>query len=140
MSATGGSRPPLTVRIATWSARHRWLVFVLWFAGTLGTFGASFAAGGIATSDNLEDPNGPHLESETAYEVLGQGEPVAPSERFVVVIDGGPDAATDPAFQAQVHALAADLTAAKATVDGTETAVFDSVIDPLLLPPNVAAN
>src|SRR6185503_20379178 len=128
MSKAGGARAPLTVRVATWSARHCWLVFVLWFAATLGTFGASFAAGGIATSDNLEDPNGPHLESETAYDVFGQGEPVAPAERFVVVIDGGPGAATDPAFQAEVHELAANLTAAQA--DGGP--VFDSIIDPLV--------
>jgi RND superfamily putative drug exporter len=140
MTDTGGARPPVTVRIATWSARHRWLVFVLWFAATLGTFAGSLAAGGIKASDNLEDPNGPHLESETAYEVFGQGEPVAPAERFVVVIDGGAGAATNPDFQAQVHQLAADLTVAKATVDGAETPVFDSVIDPLLLPPSVAAN
>ena len=140
MSTTGGSRAPLTVRIAMWSARHRWLVFLLWFAGTLGTLGASFAAGGIATSDNLEDPNGPHLESETAYEVLGQGEPVVAAERLVVVIDGGPGAASDPAFKSAVQAVAAELATATATVDGVETPVFDSVVDPFSLPQNLASN
>ena len=66
--------------------------------------GASFAAGGITPIDVDEDPNGPRLESEVAYEVLGAGEPVAPAERLVVVIDGGAGAAADPAFQAAVHA------------------------------------
>src|SRR5829696_9035601 len=128
-------RAPWTVRVAAWSARHRWLVFVLWMAGTLGTLGAGFAAGGIQTIDNLEDPNGPRLESEEAYEVLGQGEPVDPSERLVVVIDGGASAALDPAFQEEVHRLVAELTAAKATVDGVEQPTFDSVIDPFAAGP-----
>ena len=128
-------RLPWTVRVAAWSARHRWLVFVLWFAGTLGTLGAGFAAGGIYALDVNDDPNGPKLESETAYDVLGAGEPIAPSERLVVVIDGGTAAAPDPAFQAAVHDLVADMTAARATVDGADQPTFDSVIDPFLVPP-----
>ena len=129
------TKAPWTVRVATWSARHRWLVFVLWFVATLGTLGASFAAGGITTIDVDEDPNGPRLESEVAYEVLGAGEPVAPAERLVVVISGAPGSALDPAFQDAVRTLAADLTAAKAPVDGSEATVFDSVIDPLVAGP-----
>ena len=132
-------RAPLTVRIATWSARHRWPVFVLWFAATFGILAGSFAAGGISTLDVNDDPNGPKLESETAYDVLGAGEPVAPSERLVVVISGPSNAAQDPAFQQAVHQLAADLTGAKATVDGVEQATFDSVVDPFSLPPAQAA-
>jgi Predicted drug exporters of the RND superfamily len=135
MSQTGPSRAPLTVRIATWSARHRWLVFALWFVGTIGTLVASVEAGGIRTIDSLDDPNGPRLESEIAYDVLGAGAPVAPSERLLIVIGGAPNAALDPAFQADVHQLVADLTAAKATVDGTEQPTFDSVIDPFVVPP-----
>ena len=132
-------RAPWTVRVATWSARHRWLVVLLWFAATLGTLGASVAAGGIRAIDVDEDPNGPRLESEIAYEVLGAGEPVAPAERLVVVISGEPNAALDPAVQAAVHQLAADMLAAKATVDGVEAPVFDSVIDPFAIPPEQAA-
>jgi RND superfamily putative drug exporter len=132
-------KAPLTVRIATWSARHRWPVFVLWFVATFGILAGSFAAGGISTLDVNDDPNGPKLESETAYDVLGAGEPVAPSERFVVVLDGGPNAARDAAFQQPVHQLAIDLSAAKATVDGVEQPTFDSVIDPFDLPPDQAA-
>ncbi|MEO5703832.1 MAG: MMPL family transporter [Candidatus Limnocylindrales bacterium] len=132
-------KAPLTVRIATWSARHRWLVFLLWFAGTIGVLIASVGAGGIRTIDVNEDPNGPRLESEVAYEVLGAGEPVAPAERMVVVISGTPGAALDPAFQANVHQLVTELTAARATVDRAETSTFESVIDPLVLPPGQAA-
>src|SRR6476469_3587736 len=128
-------RAPLTVRIATWSARHRWPVFVLWFVATFGILVGSFAAGGISTLDVNDDPNGPKLESETAYDVLGAGEPVAASECTAIVIDGGSGAATDAAFQAPVHQLVADLTAAKATVDGVEGPTFDSVVDPFVAGP-----
>src|SRR4051795_11520093 len=89
-------RAQWTVRVATWSARHRWPVFLLWFVATFGLLGASFAAGGISTLDVNNDPNGPHLESETAYDVLGAGEPVAPAERLVVVVNGGPARARSP--------------------------------------------
>jgi uncharacterized membrane protein YdfJ with MMPL/SSD domain len=135
VSRTGPSRAPLTVRIATWSARHRWLVFALWFAGTFGILFGSVAAGGIRTIDAIDDPNGPKLESEVAYDVLGAGAPVAPSERLVIVIDGGSGAALDPTFQASVHRLVADLTAAKATVDGTDQPTFDNVVDPFVAGP-----
>ena len=114
-------------------------MFGLWFAATIGTLVASVAAGGIRTIDVNEDPNGPRLESEVAYEVLGAGEPVAPAERMVVVISGEPGAALAPAFQSNVHQLVAELTGAKATVDRTETPTFDSVIDPFVLPNEQAA-
>jgi RND superfamily putative drug exporter len=126
---------PLTVRIATWSARHRWPVFLLWFVATFGILAGSFAAGGISTLDVNEDPNGPKLESETAYDVLGAGEPIAPSERLVVVIDGGPGAATNADFQAAVHQLVADLSAAQALDFDMYTQVFDSVVDPFVAGP-----
>ncbi len=132
-------RAPLTVRIATWSARHRWPVFVLWFVATFGILVGSLAAGGISTLDVNNDPNGPKLESETAYDVLGAGEPVVASERMVIVIDGGARAATSTDFQAAVHQLAADMAAAKVTVGGVEQPTFDSVIDPFAVPPEQAA-
>jgi RND superfamily putative drug exporter len=74
-----------------------------------------------------------------AYEVLRAGEPVAPAERMVVVISGEPGAALDPAFQSSVHQLVAELTAAKATVEGAETSTFERVVDPFVLPPEQAA-
>ena len=138
--ALAAARPPWTVRVAMWSARHARVVFVLWFVATLGTLGGSIAAGGINALDVNDDPTGPRLESEEAYDVLGAGEPVAPAERLVVVVDGGPGAATDEAFQAEIHQLVADLLAATATVDGAaETKTFDSVVDPFLVPPEAQA-
>ena len=135
MSANGGSRPPFTVRVANWSARHRWPVFVLWFAATLGMLGGSFAAGGINSLDVNEDPNGPQLESEIAFDVYGAGDETPPAERLVVVVGGTEGAAQDPAFQTAVQQLVADLVAARAPVDGVEAPTFDDVIDPLVAGP-----
>jgi RND superfamily putative drug exporter len=129
------TREPWTVRVAMWSARHRWPVFGLWFVATIGLFVASLAAGGINTLDVNGDPSGPRLESEEAFDVFGAGEPVAPSERIVVVVDGGAGATTDPAFQAAIGALFADLEVASVDIDGTATPTFDELVNPFLAPP-----
>jgi RND superfamily putative drug exporter len=130
------TKAPWTVRVAVWSARHRWPVFALWFVATIGLLVGSVAAGGIRALDvNGDDPSAPKLESDTAYDVLGAGAPVAASERFVVVINGGDGAATNPQFQAAVHQLAANLASARATVDGIDQPTFDSVVDPFVAGP-----
>lgn len=128
-------RAPWTVRVASWSGRRAPIVFVLWFVATIGLFGLSLWAGGIRTLDVDESPDGPPRESRLAYDVLGAGEPVDPSERIVVVIDGGPGAASDPAFRDRIGALVADLGAARVDLDGVSTPTFDELIDPLLAPP-----
>jgi putative drug exporter of the RND superfamily len=125
---------PWTVRVAMWSARRRWVVFPLWFVATLGLFALSLQAGGIKTLDVNSDASGPVLESEEAYDVFGAGEPVAPSERLLIVLDGGAAAVEDPAFQGGVADLVAALKAAEADVDGTETPTFDQLTDPYAAP------
>ncbi len=125
---------PWTVRVAMWSARHRWPVFGLWFAATIGIFVVSLSMGGINTSDVDSDPSGPQLEAQEAYDVFGAGEPVAPSERLVIVLNGGSGAVADPAFQAAVGDLVASLRAAKVNVDGTDTPTFDDLQDPYATP------
>ena len=35
-SSHTGTREPATVRVAMWSARHRWLVVAVWFIATIG--------------------------------------------------------------------------------------------------------
>jgi RND superfamily putative drug exporter len=125
---------PWTVRVAMWSARWRWIVFALWFVGTIGILALSLSAGGIKTLDANSDPSGPRLEAEEAYDVFGAGEPVAPSERIVFVLDGGSGAVQDPAFQEGVANLVADLRAASVTVDGVDTPTFDELLDPFVAP------
>jgi RND superfamily putative drug exporter len=127
-------RQPWTVRVAMWSARRRWLVFALWFVATIGLFGTSLAAGGIKPLDVNSDPSGPRLEAEEAYDVFGAGEPVVPSERIVIVLNGGEGALDDPAFRAGVADLVADLAVASVQIDGTDTPTFDELLDPFAAP------
>jgi putative drug exporter of the RND superfamily len=126
---------PWTVHVATWSARHRWPVFSLWFVATIGLFVASLAIGGIRTLDANADPSGPRLEYQQASDAFGADAVTAPSERLLVVVDGGTGAATDPGFQASIASFVADLQAAHATVDGSDSPTFDQVTDPFEVPP-----
>ena len=134
-TAPSRSREPATVRIAVWSASHRWLVVILWFVGTVGLLGISMAMGGIDASEPNEDPSERQLEAREALNVFNAGGTADPSEQFLVVIDGGPGAAADPAFQATVGDLVADLGAAHATVDGVDSPTFDQLINPFQAPP-----
>jgi len=137
VSEGGGARAgaPWTVRVATWSARHRWIAVGLWFVVTLGLLGVSLVNGGIKPLDVNQDPNEARLESQQAYDVYNAGTTVPASERLVVVIAGQPGAATDPTFKAGVEALVRSLSAATATLNGTATKTFDQVVDPYVAPP-----
>src|SRR3989304_106889 len=109
-----------------WGAGHRWPVFGAWFVLTLGLFAASMAAGGTRTIDVNEDPSGPRLAAEEAYDTLGAGGAGetggggagAGGGGVVAAAAGGAGAAANPTFRAAVATLVADLGAAHATVDG----------------------
>src|SRR6478609_2326425 len=89
-----GSRQPATVRVAMWSARHRWLVIALWFVATIGLFVASQSMGGIKALDANTDPNEQRLESSEALTLFNAGGASDPFEQLIVVIGGAPGAAT----------------------------------------------
>src|SRR5262245_52784233 len=132
-------REPATVRVAMWSARHRWLVAVLWFVATIGLFVASTAMGGIKALDANTDPNERQLEASEAYDLFNAGGTNDPFEQLVVVIGGAPGAATnDPAFQATVHDVVARLQATHAQVDGADTKSFSQLADPFQAPAEAA--
>ena len=129
------SREPATVRVAMWSARHRWLVVILWFVATIGVYILSGRMGGIRSLDASGNPNEQEIEAQQAYDVFNAGgtsEP--PSEQFIVVLAGGPGAVKDPAFQKTVGDLVAALGAARADVGGVATPTFDQLTDPLTAP------
>ncbi len=133
LTSLGGD--PTTVRVAMWSARHRWLVVCLWFAATIGIFGASLAMGGIAAGDATGDPNDRQLEASEAWDVFNAGGTNDPFEQIVVVIEGGRGATSDPVFQAAVGDLVAGLAGARADIDGKSTPTFDNLLDPFAAPP-----
>ena len=87
-----GSNEPATVRVAMWSARHRWLVVTLWFVATIGIFGFSLSRGGIDAADANAGPNDRQLEATKADDVFNAGGTNDPFEQFLVVIGGAPGA------------------------------------------------
>ena len=129
------NREPATVRVAMWSARHRSLVAILWLAGTIGLLALSLAVGGIDASEPNEDPNERQLEASLAYDVFNAGGENDPFEQFLVVIDGGPGAASDPAFRAVVGDVVTKLRAANGRLEGVATPTFEQVINPFEAPP-----
>ena len=61
--------PPWTVRVAGWSARHRWPVFTLWFLVTIGVFVASLFAGGTRAVEAVSNAERSKYEAGEAYVV-----------------------------------------------------------------------
>jgi RND superfamily putative drug exporter len=129
------SREPATVRIAMWSARHRWPVVGLWFLFTIGILLVSLAMGGIDAAEANADPNERKLESSEAYDVFNAGGTNDPYEQVVVVVGGRPGATSDPAFRTAVADLTAKLRAVRAPLDGVQTTTFDQLADPFQAPP-----
>jgi hypothetical protein len=64
---------PWTVRVAAWSARHRWPVVALWFLLTIGLFVGSLAMGGTLTADAVDEEasEDPTYEAARAYDLFG---------------------------------------------------------------------
>ncbi|MEA2537135.1 MAG: hypothetical protein QOF11_1369 [Chloroflexota bacterium] len=128
-------REPATVRMAMWSARHRWPVAIAWFVATIGVFVVSLSLGGINAADANQNPNEQKIEASQAYDVFNAGGTNDPYEQVLVVVGGEPGATSDPAFKTTVSDLTAKLKAASAPLDGTQTPTFDELLDPFQAPP-----
>ncbi len=126
---------PATVRVAMWSARHRWPVVGLWFVATIGLFVISLAMGGVNAGDPNGNPNDRKLEASEALDVFNAGGTNDPYEQFLVVIRGGPGATSDPAFKSAVGDLVVALRGSRVTIDGTATPTFDQILNPFEVPP-----
>ncbi len=126
---------PATVRVAMWSARHRWPVVGLWFVATIGLFVISLAMGGVNAGDPNGNPNDRKLEASEALDVFNAGGTNDPYEQFLVVIRGGPRATSDPAFKSAVGDLVVALRGSRVTIDGTATPTFDQILNPFEVPP-----
>src|SRR5688572_33353280 len=84
-SVTG--RPPWTVRVATFSAAHRWPVIALWFVFTIGIFLVSLAAGGTDAESAVQEDTAPEYESGRAYDVFNaSGTTDDPSQDLFIVV------------------------------------------------------
>src|SRR3954468_4458688 len=128
-------REPATVRVAMWSARHRWPVAAMWFIATIGILALSLSMGGINASDANENPNEQQIEASKAYDVFNAGGTNDPFEQVVVVVGGSPGATSDPAFKAAVTSLVAKLQGSGAPIAGVQTPTFSQLPDPFTAPP-----
>ncbi len=100
MSAPVTPRPPWTVRVASFSAAHRWSVFTLWIVATGGIFLASLAAGGTVAENAVADEEGSRYESGRAYEVFDASGREDPGQRLFLVVSTPSRTVDDPAVSA----------------------------------------
>ena len=126
--------PPWTVRVALWSARHRWPVFGLWFVLTIGVFVASLNAGGIRTVAATGGVGGSSTEARQGARAMSSGSAANASETLTVVITNPTARVTDPAFKAAIEDVIQRLTATTAEVDGTSVPALSRLVDPYLAP------
>ena len=122
---------PMTVRVATWSARHRWPVAIAWFLFTFGLFGLSLAIGGTRTLSQMDD-GVPRTESAIADELFAAGGQAAPHQDLYLVARASDLTAADPAFRAAVDDMVAKLGAA---TDASGQPVVARMLDPWSAPP-----
>jgi uncharacterized membrane protein YdfJ with MMPL/SSD domain len=133
------SRDPWTVRVAGWSARHRWPVFVIWFVATIGLFGISLAAGGTNSVEAVSSTERSKYEAGEAYVVYSAanasvGQQAPASQQFLLIVSSPDRTVDDPAFAADVAAITARLAALQAPVDGKTGPVLEQLVNPITAP------
>jgi uncharacterized membrane protein YdfJ with MMPL/SSD domain len=131
---------PWTVRIADWSARHRWPVFGLWFVATIGLFVGSLAAGGTNTAEAVSNDDRAKYEAAEAFVVYNAANAGAQQEekasaQFLLVVTNPNGTIDDPAYAAALSDITTRLGALQATVDGKTGPVFEDLVDPTKAPP-----
>jgi uncharacterized membrane protein YdfJ with MMPL/SSD domain len=135
--ATAPARHPWTVRLAGWSAKHRWPVVGLWLVFTIGLFVGSLAAGGTNSAEAVSDDDTPKFESGEAYDLFGRSGPQGPpSQQLMVIVAVDGSTVDDPSFSTVIGDAVARLSSARASVGGADQPALDQVIDPLTAPPD----
>ena len=130
-SAAGPSAKPLTVRVATWSARHRWPVVAAWFVFTIGLFATSLALGGTKT---LTQMNGgvPRTESALADQLFAAAGRGVPHEDLYLVVRHSTITVGDPAYRGAIGDIVARL---GAVTDPSGQPALAQILDPYTAPP-----
>ncbi len=135
------ARRAWTVVVATFSARHRWPVLILWFVFTGGLFGLSQAMGGTAAQNavlnNDRVPSESRVANSTwnAANVRPDAPPVPASQTLLVLVSSDTAKVTDPAYQATVKDVISRLGGVRTTIDGQEVPSVTSIVDPFTAPP-----
>jgi uncharacterized membrane protein YdfJ with MMPL/SSD domain len=141
LSKTAGTKKkqPATVRIATWSAQHRWLVFGLWLVLTVGVFFVSIAMGGTRSESANNPGSSPKSESSQAKNAYNAGVTQVATQTFYLIVTNPTVKTSDPAYKATVTKITQALTATTYSVNGQNKPIFTQVINPFLLPAQAQA-
>ncbi len=130
-----GSPRPWTVRVALWSARHRWPVMLAWFAVTIGLFAASQSLGGIKAVSATSGSELSQTESGRATAAMRPGGAGSLPDELDVVVTSPSLKVTDPAVRTTVATIVARLGAVTASLDGTPDQALSGLTDPYSAPP-----
>ena len=133
---------PWTVRVAGWSARHRWPVFVLWFVATIGLFAGSLAAGGTNSAEAVSNNQRAKYEAGEAFIVYNEANAGAQQTEKASSSSSCSSSTTptgttdDPAFvsRARRHHDAARRADQRPST-ATTGPVFEELVDPTPAPP-----
>ena len=139
---TGLKREPWTVKVAVWSARHRWPVLAAWFVLTIGLMLGSVALGG-QRAESILDKGKTIGDSQTgmnAFNDAGNKSDVS-TEYFYLIVENSSGKLDTPANRAAVADMTKRLTSLTVTVDGKQVPAFYTdpksqlppVVDPFAL-------
>jgi RND superfamily putative drug exporter len=143
-------REPWTVRVAVWSARHRWPVLAGWFVLTIGLMLACVALGG-QRSQSIMDKGKTIGDSQTAWNVFNDAGPktAVTTESFYLIVESNSGQLDTKVNRTAVADMTAQLQKLTTTYNGVQTPVFYAdpksqlppVVDPfqLALAPDQAA-
>ncbi len=133
---TAGGQP-WTVRVAAWSARHRWPVVLLWFVLTIGLFVTSLTMGGTLTADAVDDDSEEQstYEAARAYDLFGASGSQDTTHQTLLVIGDPERTLDDAAFATDIDDILARMAAHTTDIDGAPAPTFEEIVDPRLAPP-----
>ena len=107
------STAPWTVRVAMWSARHRWPVIAGWFVCTLGLFVVSMLMGGTKAQNAVSNDQSAKYEAAHAYDVFNAGGTKDPSSVLYLIVSSRSSTVDDPQYAAAVAKIVSQLGTAK---------------------------
>lgn len=119
-------KKPATVKIAMWSARHRWTVFGVWFLVTIGLL-----VGGQLLGNKTYDPTGVQSNQSESTKALALFKEAGYEQRdtLYLVVNHPTIKVSDPAFKATVEDITARLSAVTYNENGQQKPVFLGVIN-----------
>jgi uncharacterized membrane protein YdfJ with MMPL/SSD domain len=122
---TALKREPWTVKVAVWSARHRWPVLAAWFVLTFGLMFGSLALGGQQSQSIMEKgkPIGDSRTGWNAFNDAGKKSDVS-TESFYLIVTNPSGALDTSADRAAIADMTKRLQSLTATVGGKLTPVF----------------